>query len=412
MPLRNYEYRIYPSRKHRKRLKRQFFLAKKMYNILLLLHMDTYSATGKTMSRTDMNNAIKRLKEFDTDYKEVHSQVLQNMSDRIAKAFKAFFRRVKEWKAGKKVKVGYPRHKRWLKSITYPQSGFRLVTGRRLYISKVGNVHIVLHRPPRGKVRTMTVKWTRTDKWFVVLSCETEDASENDPAMALRPPHPFGHRHIGIDVGLTSFAVDSDGEVIENPRYLVKSEKRLKKLQRRVSKKVKGSKNRRKAKLRLSRLHEKIANQRKDFLHKESRRIADNYGLIGVEDLRISNMLKNHRLAKHISDASWGQFLQMIGYKAESANAQFVAVNPRGTTSECSGCGANVPKELSDRTHECPKCGLVLSRDHNSALVIRKRAEHTVGLTGIHACGDLTTTGRSDRSASRVHETGTTCDKA
>ena len=154
-------------------------------------------------------------------------------------------------------------------------------------------------------------------------------------------------------------------------------------------------------------MHEKAANQRKDFQHKESRRLADNYGLIGVEDLRIRNMLKNHRLAKHISDASWGNFLQMIGYKAESANALFVAVNARGTTSECSECGANVPKELSDRTHECPECGLVLPRDHNSALVIRKRAEHTVGLTGIHACGDLTTTGRSDRSASRVYEAGT-----
>ena len=381
-----------------------------MYNILLLLHKDTYSATGKTMSRADMNMAIKRLKEFDTDYREVHSQVLQNMSDRIAKAFNAFFRRLEEMRAGRKVKVGYPRYKRILKSITYPQSGFKPVTDRRLYISKVGNVHIVLHRPVQGKVKTMTVKRTRTDKWFVVFSCEAEDGPEKHPETALRPLHPFSQRHIGIDVGLTSFAVDSDGGVIENPRYLIKSEGRLKRRQRRVSRKVKGSSNRRKARLRLSRLHEKIANQRKDFLHKESRRIADGYGLIGVEDLRISNMLRNHDLAKHISDASWGKFLQMIGYKAESANARFVAVDPRGTTSECSGCGADVPKDLSDRTHECPECGLVLPRDHNSALVIKKRAEHTVGLTGIDACGDLTTTVRFGRSASQVHEAGTIFD--
>jgi putative transposase len=196
----------------------------------------------------------------------------------------------------------------------------------------------------------------------------------------------------------------------------MKAERRLKRLQKRVSRKVKGSKNRRKARYRLARMHEKVANQRKDFLHKESRKIADNYGLIGVEDLKIRNMLRNHCLAKHISDASWGRFLQMIGYKAESANALFVAVDPRGTTGECSGCGAMVPKDPSDRIHDCPECGLVLPRDHNSARIIKKRAEHTVGHTGIHACGDTASTGSSglvnrlDGPASGVAEAGTIYD--
>ena len=137
------------------------------------------------------------------------------------------------------------------------------------------------------------------------------------------------------------------------------------------------------------------------------------HGLIGVEDPRIRNMLRNHRLAKHISDAFWGRFQQMMEYKAESANALFVAVDPRGTTGECSGCGAMVHKDLSVRTHECPECGLVLPRDHNSARVIKKRAEHTVGRTGIHACGDTASTGpsglidRSDGLASGVAEAGT-----
>jgi putative transposase len=424
MNIRNYEYRIYPKNKHISRLMNQFHISKALHNILLENAKMRYEEEGKGFSRSEMYTFITQLKKVDGKFKEAHSQVLQNVADRLSKAFQAFYRRLREKKMGKRVKAGFPRSKRWNRSITYPQSGFKVLSERRLHISKVGNVPIVLHRKLKGKVKTMTIKHTRSKKWFVVFSCEIDE--ERTDGLGPRKTNRKAIRSVGIDVGLTSFYTDDKGNEIENPRYFVKSERRLKRHQGMVSRKVKGSNNRRKAVLRLARQHERVVNQRKDFHHKESRKLVDTYGLIAVEDLNIKRMMerrdggrrgrrggrKGPRLNKHMADAGWGGFLRMLEYKAESANARIVAVDPRGTTQDCSDCGEKVPKELEERTHRCPNCGLVMARDHNSARIILQRALSTVGRTGSHACGDLTTTGRSDRPASRVHEAGTTCDKA
>lgn len=401
MESRNYEFRIYPSRKQISRLNTQFFLATKLYNLLLNVKKETYLANGKNLTGYDLNKDIKYFRDTCAEYKGMHSQVLQNVSDRISKAYANFFRRVKEKKAGKHIKVGFPRYKKWLKSITYPQKGFKFVSDKRLYISKIGNAPIVLHRVPKGKVKTMTIKRTKSGKWFVVFSCEIEPRPDN-------VPHPVNDKIVGVDVGINTFADLYDGTnelKIENPRHLKKSERRLKRLQRQVSRKVKGSSNRKKAIHRLAVQHELVANQRKDFLHKTSRFLADNYGVVGVEGLNINGMLKNHHLAKHIADASWGNFLRMAHYKAVSAGGEFVVGDPfEPTTQKCSRCGTLVSKTLADRMHNCPICGLKISRDLNSAINIRSIAKkNRVGRTRIYACGDSASTPPSlNRGASGV----------
>lgn len=390
----NYRYRIYPSKKQIRRLSKNLDVCRRMYNELLEINIETYKNTGKGLTGYDLNNCIKYL---DTNTDVVYAQVKQNINDRISKAFKSFFRRCKERKSGKRVKVGFPRFKKSYKSITYPQKGFRFKSDKRLYISKIGNIPIIKHREIKGKIKTMTIKRTPSNQWFVVFSCEAEPKERK-----------HSNKKIGIDVGLESFATFSDGTKIENPRFLVESEKKLKKYQRRLSRKKKGSKNRMKARLKLARVHNHISNQRDGFLHKQSRWIADNYGFIAVEKLNIKNMVRNHYLAKSISDASWNSFIQKLCYKAESAGAEFVQVDSRGTTQECSKCGREVSKSLAVRTHKC-SCGLVLDRDHNSAINILNRA--TVGLTESHACGDSASTSCLEYGACRVKEAGTIRDE-
>jgi len=407
MAKRMFEFRIYPAIKQTNRLKKHFFLIKTLYNVLLLLTKDQYRANGHSMSRNELNNAIKRFKEFNPNYNEIHSQVLQNVSDRIRKAYGHFFRRVKERKMGKKVKVGFPRYKKFLKSIAYPQSGFKFVSDKLLYIGKVGNVPIVRHRPLVGTIKTMSVKWTRSNKWFVVFCCDIPEEPK-DAGKVETPIKEWNYKHeVGIDMGLEKFLATSDNVIVENPRFLKVEGKRLKRLQRQVSRKVKGSKNRKKARVKLARQHERIENQRKDFHWKTANMLVNNYDFIAVEDLNIKKMIRDHRFARQISDVGWGEFLRKLGYLAGSAGVPNPAVNPAGSSQECSGCHEIVPKDLSVRIHSCPYCGLVLDRDINSARIVLHVAKRTAGLAGTHACGDVASTSRPDRAASDVVEART-----
>jgi putative transposase len=196
-------------------------------------------------------------------------------------------------------------------------------------------------------------------KWYAVFSNTVEIE-----------PLPASDKQVGIDMGLEFFAVTSDGEEIDNPRYLREAESILRKAQRKISRRKKNSRNRRKAVSALAKHHLKIKNQRKDFAHKVVRNIVNTYGFIAVEDLQIKNMVRNHCLAQSISDVAWGQFLSILAYEAEYASRQFTRVNPNGTSQRCSNCGADVPKSLSIRIHRCPYCGAILPRDFNSALNI------------------------------------------
>ena len=351
-------FRLYPSKKQVGVLLDQFELCRQTHNWLLASCRVTYEETGKTLTQFDLNKNLMCLKNQRTEINRVHSQVLQNISKRIKDGYTGFFARRR---AG--LKAGLPRFKKHgtCRSITYPQSGFK-VKAKKLYLSKIGDIRIRQHRELRGKVKTLTVKRMRSGRWYACFSCDVETQSRKHQVP-----------DVGIDVGLNSYAVLSDGNKIENPRFYRKSEKRLAHLQRGLSRKKKGSHNWNKGRVKVARLHEHIQNRRTDFLHKASRKIAELYGSVYVEDLKINNMVRNHCLAKSISDAGWGRFIGMIAYKAESAGGKLVKVNPRNTTQICSQCGERVEKALSDRTHDCPFCGLVMGRDMNAALNVLAR---------------------------------------
>jgi putative transposase len=370
---RTYRYRLYPKRETEQMMLETLESCRQTYNEMLDICQSTYEMTGKGLTRFDMNKCIRH--GIDFDISQVHSQVLQNVNDRIAKAYANFFRRVKEKQSGKSIDVGYPRYKKYYKSFTYPHTGFKM-ENNTLYMSKIGVVQIRIGRKQNrinGKIKTLTIKRESSGKWFACFSCI--DNIQEKPKV--------NDKKIGIDVGLEHFANLSDGTMVDNPRFLIRSERRLAKLQRRLSRTKKGSIGREEARLKVAILHERISNQRIDFLHKLSCHIVKEYGFIAIEDLNIKSMVRHPYLAKHISDASWGTFANMLRYKAESAGAELVEVNPSGTSQICSQCRNDVPKTLAQRWHRCPYCGIEMHRDLNASINIL-----TEGTSGKYACGD------------------------
>ncbi|MGC9515996.1 RNA-guided endonuclease InsQ/TnpB family protein [Methanocrinis sp.] len=355
--LKSLKYRLYPTKSQRSKIERTLDLCRWTYNQTLVYRKDTWEKEGRSTSKYETHNLLPGWKTENPELTEVHSQVLQNVQERVELAFKAFFRRVKSGQ-----KPGYPRFKGkgWYDSFTFPQSGFKLVSGK-LRLSKIGDVKIKLHRPIEGEIKRLTVRRTSTGKWFACFSVEV------DPLP--KPPWKDGLM-AGIDVGLESFATLSNGEKIDNPRFFRFEEKALAKAQRRLSKCEKGTPQRGKALKVVQRIHERIANRRYDFAHQISDQLVAKYGLIAFEDLNIKNMIQNHHLAKSISDAAWRMLVTTTSYKAEGAGSKAVLVDPRNTSQLCSRCGLKVPKSLSDRVHECPQCGLVMDRDENAAINI------------------------------------------
>lgn len=303
----------------------------------------------------------------------VYSQVRQNVAVRVDLAFKAFFRRCKVGE-----KPGYPRFrgKGWYNSFTYPQSNnsFKLTENdTKIYLSKVGCVKIVYHRKMEGTFKTCIVKRTSTSKWYVCISCE------NVPQTKVQP----SNLQVGIDVGLKTFAVFSDGTTIENPRFFKQSEKALAKAQRKLAKQAKGTPERAKAKRVVAKVYEKMVNRRDDFTHQQSRRIVNTYGTICVEDLDIKNMTVNGQfpsIRRGIMDVAWKKFHGKTGYKAENAGRQFVKSQPAYTSQDCSDCGNRQMMKLSDRTYVCPVCGVSIARDLNAAKNILAVGLHSLAI--------------------------------
>lgn len=238
-----------------------------------------------------------------------------------------------------------------------PFLGFK-VSGQWLDLSKVGRLWMVLHRPIEGVIKTLTVRRSSTNKWYVCFSCEVETS----------PLTPF-NRVVGVDVGLSSFATLSTGESIKNPRFLRIDQKALAYVQRRLNKEEKGTPQRVKRRKPVSRVHERIRWKREDFAHKLSRRFVNEFGVIVFEDLNIKGMVKNHCLAKSISDAAWNQLVQFTSSSSEEAGRCVKLVDPRNTSKRCSRCGILVEKKLSDRVHRCT-CGLTIDRDLNASFNI------------------------------------------
>ncbi len=374
-----YKYRLYPTEIQQALLEKHLSLCRWIYNHFLEERKTLYENNKRKITCYDQIKQIPKLKKEKPELQNVYSQTLQDVVRRLDKAFQGFFRRVKKNKNGRKQKPGYPRFKgHWrYDSFVYPQSGFQL-KDNKLNLSKIGSLKIKLHRELEGSIKTLTIRRTNTNKWYACFSIEAAKTGQNKKKI---------RQIVGLDVGLTTFLTTNQGEKIDNPRYLRKSEEKLSKIQRKHSKKKLKSSNRKKSRLKIAQLHEKITNQRLDFLHKLSHQLVKSFQLIAFEKLNIKGMTKNKYLAKSIVDASWNRFLQQLTYKAEEAGVWAVEVSPENTTQLCSGCGNIVPKSLAIRTHKCPKCGLTIDRDINAARNILKLALTTVGTTGINACG-------------------------
>ncbi len=358
MQTKAYRYRLYPTKLQISQMEQTLEICRWVYNETLALRKNGWEHEQRSISFYESKRQIPLWKKEHPELSTVYSQVLQDVSMRVDLAFKAFFRRVK---AGEK--PGYPRFKGKGRydSFTYPQSGFKL-EGDRLHLSKIGDVKILLHRPIEGTIKTLTIQRSSTGKWYACFSVEYD-------------PSPLPQKEktaVGIDVGLESFATLSNGEKIENPRFFRTDEKTLAKAQRKLSKAEKGTPERKKARKNVAHVHERIANRRLDFAHQTSRQLVNRFGTIVFEDLNITNMQKNHHLAKSIADAAWNQFITFTKSKAEEAGSRVILVNPRNTSQMCSRCGMIVAKTLSDRVHSCPHCGLVMDRDQNAAFNIMR----------------------------------------
>ena len=351
---RNYKYRLSPKGGNLTRLNQTLDTCHYVYNQLLDARNKHYEKTKKTLTCFDCNKLIK-----DMDLKHpVHSQVLQNVSVRVDLAYLGFFRRLKD----KSSKAGFPRFKSAdrFDSFTFPQTGFKL-TPKKLWMSKIGDVRINLHRPIEGKMKTLTIK-REGNYWYAIFSCEVE----------ITPKTKGWKRAVGVDVGCIDFATLSNGEVIKHPKFLKQSQDKLSKIQGKYSKlktKPKDDKQRIKTKKALVALHCKIKNQRKDFLHKLSKKFVTEYSHVCVEDIKPSQMLNDNwrSLNKSILDSGWTTFRQMLHNKAVEAGCEVRDVNPAYTSQMCSGCGNIVKKELSERQHKCNLCGLDIGRDLNAA---------------------------------------------
>jgi putative transposase len=352
-----FKYRLYPNKQHQHLLEQQLEECRWLYNHLLAARRDAWEQRQESLRLYDQQATLPALKAERPTLAEVQSQVLQNVAVRIDLAFQAFFSRCK---AGEE--SGYPRFrgKGRYDSLTFPQVpvGCRLeAEDRRVRIANVGHVKVLLHRPLEGTPKTATIWRSSTGKWYVSFSCECVEPV----------PLPPTGREVGIDVGLKTFAALTEGDPIENPRCFRQEEKSLAKAQRRLSKAEKGATERAARRNVVARVHERIAWRRGDFAHQYSRRIANAFDLIAVEDLSVNRMMHNHCLAKSIADAAWTQFADLLSHKAAWAGRSYVAVNPAYTSQDCSGCGHRQTHALSDRTYTCPCCKLVLDRDLNAA---------------------------------------------
>ncbi len=393
----SYKFRLYPNRKQEKKLETALDQACFLYNQLLDIHQQIYLGTKETLSEFDMNNLLK---DFKTE--NLHSQVKQNIPKRISDAFKAFFRRVRNGET-----PGFPKfHKRvFYKSITYPQYKQEIYPNNRLYVSKIGMIRVVKHRDIEGTIKTLTIK-KENDEWYANFSCDEvpiEKVNNN-----------FKSEVEGLDVGIKKFLVCSDEREFDNPKFLRRSEKKLKRLQRRHSKKKKGSRNRKKSIIKLARQHTKITRQREDFHKKLARQLASEIRYIGIEDLNIQGMVKNHCLAKSISDVGWGSFFSYLKYYKTIFDGEIIEVGRFEPTSQtCSNCEHKQNMSLDKRIFECEGCGLIIDRDLNASFNIKKLTENklnnTVGQTEIQACGD---TVRPSFGKARVGEAGTICSEA
>jgi len=331
----------------------------RLYNAALEQRREAYRKQKKTVSRYDQHKDLTELREADLEgYGSIAAIILRSPLNRLDKAYKAFFRRIKQGQ-----KPGFPRFKGKDRydSFSFPSP---IIKGNLLTITKFGQVRLHLYRPLKGTPLEAHVRKT-CKGWEASIVC---DLSVALPKVEIKTA-------IGIDVGLTHFAVHSNGSEVKNPRFFQKSEALIAyRQQKLVHKKNKRSNSRKRAKLLVSKAYQHTHNQRLDFARKLAKEVVSKYDLVAIEDLDIKGMAKSNKAKpKSIHDAAWAIYAACLNFKAEEAGKTVVAVDPRGTTQDCSRCGTKVPKTLRDRWHLCPNCGLSIGRDHNSAREILVR---------------------------------------
>ncbi|MEG3925559.1 transposase [Microcoleus sp. D3_18a_C4] len=380
----SYQYKIKPTKEQVEKIARTLEMLRCQYNYLLSQRFDWHEQNCCPLDRCPLICQIPELKEqpnyysqkssvtqLKVDrpwYKEIHSQVLQEVPKKVKITFERWLKGDSNGK-----KSGRPRFKGvgQYKTLTYPQFKRHHFANNKITLSKIGDVKVIVHRPiPVGfYIKTVSVT-KKADGYYVTLSLD-------DQTVPTIKPDFNSDNIVGIDVGLIDFYVASDGARINAPKHLRKAERKLKSAQRHVSRRKKGSNRRKKAIKKLAIQHKKVADTRKDFHFKTARTLLDKYDVIAVEKLNIKGLVKT-KLAKSINDAGWGQFILILSNKAENAGLKVITVNPNGTSQECSNCGHKVKKLLSQRMHNCPVCHTSLCRDLNAAINIKARGTHAL----------------------------------
>ena len=361
--MRAYKFRIYPTKTQDIEMRRHLWIAKELWNDLLEHTKEMYRNFSVFPTRNALQIMVKG--------SGLYSQTGQDIAHRIEAATKRYITLKR-----KGVKVGFPRFRNFerMKSLSYPQSGFEL--GEKLKVTPFGGIRIVQHREVVGTVKTLALKHESSGKWFAVFTViEPAVESKNNNGS-----------EVGIDVGLKCFARLSNDGRIANPRHFKQHEKRLAKIQRKLSRKKKRSRNWNRTKIEVAKVHERISNARNDFLHKTSRRLVNEHSLIALEKLEVQKM-STQNFGKSINDAGWSSFANMLSYKAGNAGCKVVFVEPEGTTKTCHRCGHVQDMPLSVRTYCCPQCGMMEDRDLNAAKNILTRA--TQGHCGSNASGEV-----------------------
>lgn len=369
--------RIYPNKAQAEKLAKAFGCARWYWNNSLAESQKVYQETGKGLGQYQLNARLPALKKKIEWLGETHSQVLQSVSLNLSRAFINFFERRNQ----------YPRFKNKYgkQSIQYPQD-VKIVDGCKVWVPKIGHINCVVHREVVGKIKTVTVSKSSSGKYYASILTETS---------VITPIVSFDGGALGLDVGLTDIVVTSDGSKFSNPKHLHKAQANLARKQQKLSRKVKGSSSRNKARIKVARCHERIANARKDYLHKLSTRLVNENQVIAVEDLHVKGMMKNHNLARAISGAGWGMFTTMLKYKSARQGKGYIEVNRFFASSKtCSTClHAQEKMPLNVRMWTCDKCGAQHDRDINAAINIRNEAQRMIA-AGIAGTADGGTVSR------------------
>jgi putative transposase len=359
-----YRYLLRPSRAQATKLVATLEMLRELYNASLQERRDAWVKQHQRVSAYGQMRQLVGVREDRTEFAAIHVHLLQDAITRVDRAFTAFFRRCKSGE-----KPGYPRFKGSGRYRTFTfkdaahRNGAALVSGgQRVRLAGIGNVRLRLHRPIEGRIKQISVTLAGDGRWYVAFVCDQVPS---------HPMEPTG-KDIGVDLGITTFAALSDGTLVENPHPLESARHQVRLAQRRVSRRKRGSSRRRKAVALLSRRHTHVEAARRDFHHKLAVNLCRRFDHIAIEELNMRGLAQG-MLSKQVNDAGWGQFTTILRAKAECAGREVVAVDPRGTSQECSACGCEVRKTLSVRVHDCPHCGYVADRDVNAARNVLQR---------------------------------------